>query len=238
MSALLAGRPVVGAATGTVRGAWVTRARGAHRMLPGAGTAIAVTADGTARLYGPQARAWWAEVPGDSDVVGVDVRPGRLIGRLCPDVRDIVDQQVDLADVLSAAERRRFVDAVVAHDDEAERVRALQRETVRVLGMPEPRVAGVERSLWSDPGTTVGALARDAGVSQRQLHRLCTRAFGMSPSELRRLVRLERFLMLTGGSPMTLARMASAAGYFDQQHLARDCRMLADRTPAQLLHTC
>ncbi|MDN5853222.1 MAG: helix-turn-helix domain-containing protein, partial [Actinomycetia bacterium] len=106
------------------------------------------------------------------------------------------------------------------------------------LGAPERRVAGIERSLWSDPTTSVRDLAQDAAVSERQLHRLCTRGFGMSPAMLRRLVRLERFLMLTGGAPMTLARMASTAGYFDQQHLARDCRLLADRTPAQLLTTC
>lgn len=238
MSALLAGWPVARAATGTVRGAWVTMASGRHRMLPGAGAAIAVTADGTARLYGPQTRAWSVDAPGDVGAVGVDVRPGCLMGRLCGDVRELVGMEIDLGDLLPGAERRRFVDAVLAHDGEAARVRAVQRETVRVLGAPDRRIAGIERSLWSDPSTTVSELARDASVSERQLHRLCTRAFGIGPAMLRRLVRLERFAMLSFGSPMTLARMAATAGYFDQQHLARDCRLLTDRTPAQLVTSC
>ena len=238
MNALLAGRPVADAAAGTVRGAWVTRARGRHQMLPGAGAAIAVTVDGQARVYGPQTRSWWVDAPGDSDAVGIDVRPGRLVGRLSGDVRELVGQEIDLGDLLSRTDHRRFVEAVLKPDAESARVLSLQREVVRLLGAPERRVAGVERSLWSDPTTSVRDLAQGAAVSERHLQRLCVKGFGMSPAMLRRLVRLERFLMLTGGSRTTLARMATTAGYFDQQHLARECRLLTDRTPAQLLTTC
>ncbi len=234
---LLAGRPVAHAAAGTVRAAWVTRARGRHRMLPGAGAAIAVTADGTARLYGPHTATWAVDAPNDVGAVGVDVRPGRLVG-LCGDVRELVGTEIDLRDILPGSQYRRLVGAVLGQHSESARVHALQRETVRLLGAPERRVAGIERSLWSEPGTTVRDLASAACVSERQLHRLCTQGFGMGPAVLRRLVRLERFLNLADGASMTLARMAAAAGYFDQQHLARDCRVLADRTPAQLLHTC
>ena len=79
-------------------------------------------------------------------------------------------------------------------------------------------------------------LARQAGLSERQLHRRCVPAFGYGPKTLDRILRLQRFLALGRAEPGAgLARLAADAGYADQAHLGRDCRALAGATPAQLL---
>ncbi|UPK74379.1 helix-turn-helix domain-containing protein [Nocardioidaceae bacterium SCSIO 66511] len=234
----LAPRRVAHEAKHTLGGAWVTTTNGRYRMLPGAGAAVTVTADGAVRIYGPQTHAWWADVPGGA-TVGVDVRPGRLGGKICGDVRELADQQIDLRDLLPGRQVSQFVDAILARQHDAdERVGALQRETLRLFGAADPRVVAVEETLWSGGPAPVRTLAADAGLSVRQFHRLCTRAFGMGPAALRRLARFERFLSLVGRSPLPLAQLAHEAGYFDQQHLARDCRLLTERTPTEVLGAC
>jgi hypothetical protein len=73
-------------------------------------------------------------------------------------------------------------------------------------------------------------------VSPRQLRRRFAGAVGLRPGELRAVLRLQRFLALAPGSGRgDLARLAAAAGYADQAHLARDARRLGGAPPSQLL---
>ncbi|HEX6311079.1 MAG TPA: helix-turn-helix domain-containing protein [Acidimicrobiia bacterium] len=82
----------------------------------------------------------------------------------------------------------------------------------------------------------VGALARDLGLSERQLRRRAHVAFGYGPMTLARIVRFQRFLRLTERTPRArLAVAAAAAGYADQAHLTRESRRLAGLTPAALV---
>lgn len=80
----------------------------------------------------------------------------------------------------------------------------------------------------------VRVLAREVGLSERQLHRRCQTALGYAPSQLARLLRLHRFLALARARPseVTLAELAAAAGYADQAHLGRDSRALTGRPPS------
>ncbi len=87
--------------------------------------------------------------------------------------------------------------------------------------VPEPRLA---------------AVAADLGVTERTLHRRVTAAVGYGPKVLQRVARFRRFLGRAESEPsLTLAHLAVVAGYADQSHLARDCRTLADLTPAELV---
>jgi len=96
----------------------------------------------------------------------------------------------------------------------------------------DPVAAHVAR--LADEQVPVVALAREVGLSERQLHRRCMTALGYPPSRLSRLLRLHRFLVLARTSPVhvTLAELAAAAGYADQAHLSRDSRALTGRAPS------
>jgi transcriptional regulator GlxA family with amidase domain len=77
------------------------------------------------------------------------------------------------------------------------------------------------------------ALADDFGLSERQLHRRCTAAFGYGPKVLDRVLRLQSALSLLGGVPgINLAQVAADAGYADQAHLTREVGALTGLTPA------
>jgi AraC-like DNA-binding protein len=68
------------------------------------------------------------------------------------------------------------------------------------------------------------------------LHRRVLGAVGYGPKVLARIVRFRRFLALVSRrDAVSLADLAHSAGYADQAHLARECRALAGRTPAELV---
>lgn len=85
------------------------------------------------------------------------------------------------------------------------------------------------------PGSRVGQVAADPGISERQLNRWCCAAVGYGPVMLRRVLRFRRFLSrIDSGSPAGLSLLAVEAGYADQAHLTRDSTELAGLAPGAL----
>ncbi|MER7370955.1 helix-turn-helix domain-containing protein, partial [Nonomuraea wenchangensis] len=75
-------------------------------------------------------------------------------------------------------------------------------------------------------GRSVSEVARDLGLSERQLHRRSLTAFGYAPKTLQRIVRFQRALRLArAGVP--LATVAAEAGYADQAHLSHEVKRLS-----------
>lgn len=140
------------------------------------------------------------------------------------------DRDLALADVHPgwfARVRRveRVEDAVEAFAEECVR-RGLGRGV-------DARVARAAEAL-GDPThiCDVACAARDAGVSERQLHRVFLDHIGVAPKVYARVVRLRSFVR--DRSSTTLAEAAGAAGYADQSHLCREVRALTGVSPRAL----
>lgn len=196
--------------------------------------------DGSIWLSGPETRSWSRGYPPGTGAVGVRFRPGSgpvVLGLAASDVRDTrirMDELWDDRDAHELAER-------VAHrlDD---RGRALEMEgAVRRLTSSAPPVDEVALQVAACLGqarpTSVRDLRRMVGLSERQIHRRCTAAFGYGPAVLVRILRLHRVLELARAHerPPGLADLAATAGYFDQQHLSHEVRAIVGTTPGTLL---
>jgi AraC-like DNA-binding protein len=86
----------------------------------------------------------------------------------------------------------------------------------------------------------VGRVADDLGISERTLRRRLCDEVGLGPKQLHRVLRFRRFLrrvpMLAVGQA-SLAAVAAELGYADQSHLGRECRRLADASPAAVIRS-
>lgn len=93
--------------------------------------------------------------------------------------------------------------------------------------------ARVRRRLREGPpgGDGVGGIAAELGVSRFRLLRAFKRAYGLTPEDFRRQLRVERArarMLRPGG----LADVACAAGFADQSHMTREFHRLLGLTPA------
>jgi AraC-like DNA-binding protein len=133
--------------------------------------------------------------------------------------------------------------------------RSLARDLDRALEMREP-IAAVEAALLSaantarrgDPlieeavrriavtkgATDLAALARDLGLSTRQLERRFHAAVGLPPKLFCRIERFNNVFRALGRGADDWVETALDCGYYDQAHLIRDCKSLAGITPAVL----
>lgn len=106
-----------------------------------------------------------------------------------------------------------------------------------LLGLPFRRDLRLERAIQSlgqpghdDRSPDVATVARDVGLSERQLERLFLERVGISPKRYARLRRFEHARRLIGAG-RALDEVAFASGYADQAHLTRDFRSFSGTTP-------
>jgi AraC-like DNA-binding protein len=154
--------------------------------------------------------------------------------------RRLLDQRIALRDIWGR-DADNLAEHLAASPGAEDQVRSLELAVLQRLGalpMADPVVDSM-RTTWSETRATVGRVARDVGLSERQLRRRCESAFGYSPSTLARLLRLQRFATIARMRKQlgaTLAELAALAGYADQSHLCRECRALTGLRATTVLH--
>ncbi|MGH9662021.1 MAG: helix-turn-helix domain-containing protein, partial [Bryobacteraceae bacterium] len=80
----------------------------------------------------------------------------------------------------------------------------------------------------------VARLARETGMSERQLERAFADRVGISPKLLARIDRFQRALRAVEEAGVSGAAVAADLGYYDQAHLIRDFREFTGSTPSRL----
>jgi len=89
---------------------------------------------------------------------------------------------------------------------------------------------------------SVDLLASKAGISSRQLRRMCVWHTGVSPKYLGRIVRFRRVVEHIGTAAArsmrpNWAELAAACGYFDQAHFIREFQEFTGLTPGRYLQS-
>ena len=107
-----------------------------------------------------------------------------------------------------------------------ERVRRC-RDEARLLGL-------VTKVVRRGGQVSVDQLARDAGLSNRQLERRFLLEVGIGPKLLGRILRFQQIFRAVDRHDEGWAAVAADCGYYDQAHLIRDFREFARQTPAML----
>jgi AraC-like DNA-binding protein len=183
-----------------------------------------------------------------------DGRPAGRVGRrysmleidrdafraLCLDsiAHDDVEFEQAVASVPSMrAAIARWLAALADHDAHAEREAAALFFGTIARRPPASRIGGLaarvrrrmsERDLDDD---SIGELATEIGVSRYTLIRAFKQAFGLTPEDVRRQLRVARARALLVGDGR-LAEIAIAAGFADQSHMTRELRRLTGLSPA------
>jgi AraC-like DNA-binding protein len=197
------------------------------RVVPDGCVDLMWITDGTSRLVvaGPDTHAHVSDLGPGGTIAGVRFAPGAAATVLGVPLDALRDARPELADLW----RRDVADALAEDAAGADRPEAVLAAAVasRPAPPPDPAMRHVVRSLAAGGHpTSVRGLAAELGMSERQLHRRCTAAFGYGPKTLHRVLRFQSALRLARAGH-DLARVAHECGYADQPHLARDVADLA-----------
>jgi AraC-like DNA-binding protein len=149
------------------------------------------------------------------------------------------------ADVLvPRAELARLQQRVATARDHAGRVAIVEQFLLARMqpGDPDPLAAAAVHAIRDSHGAIrIADLARTLAITQDPLEKRFRRAVGTSPKHLASLIRLSRVIEAqrqrsrtgTAASDTSWARLAIAAGYFDQSHFIREFRALTGAPPGR-----
>ena len=198
--------------------------------------------DGSLWLSGPETTSWSRGYPPGTTAVGVGFKPAVGPPLLDLAASEVRDTRIRLDELWGDRDARELVERVAAQPDDRGRARELESAVRRLAASARPVddvALEVAARLNQPRAASVLDLSRATGLSERQIHRRCTAAFGYGPSVLARILRLQRALRLARSDqgPLRLAELAAAAGYFDQQHLAHEVRAIMGTTPTRLLRS-
>jgi len=188
-----------------------------------------------AAVSGAYRRPFTFDTRKNASVVGVHFRPGCAGAVLGVPPGELIDRHVDL-DALwgrRARElRERLCTAATAH----QRFAILESELASRLDKRRvhPAVTYALDQL-ARPQARVGDIAKQTNLSPRRLIEVFTAAVGITPKRFERVVRFHRATALARTAAFDWTRIAHACGYYDQAHLIRDFRELADVTPSDLI---
>ena len=197
---------------------------------------------GSVWVSGPETRSWLSAAARGTDAVGVCFRSGVAPSLLGVAASELRDARVRLDQLWGDRAARELADRVGCQDDDDGRAVELENAVRQMAaGAWSLDVVALEVADRLRTAQTPSAreLARATHLSERQLHRRCTAAFGYGPEFLLRITRIQRFLQLARDEsrPPRLAGLAIDAGYADQPHLTREVRSIMGTTPAQLLRS-
>lgn len=191
-----------------------------------------------------------ARVPDDpgASLVAVRFRPGGAAALLGVPAHELTDLAVAGAELpaLATAELARGCEAALEALDRGDAPRSALAPALAALGTwlrrraagaecPDRQIAYAVRRLFAADAPRTEDLARALGWSRQHLRRRLVPVVGLAPKALGRIARLQRAVAHLQRHPTRdLARAALELGYFDQAHLARELRLLAELSATEV----
>jgi AraC-like DNA-binding protein len=169
--------------------------------------------------------------------VVVKLRPWAAANLFRLGMHELAGCHTDLRNILSAALVTHIEEQLAEAHDAEQRVALVRTWLQRLLQERDndALVALAFHHIGSVGGAVRTAeLARQLGMSERQLERRFLAWVGMSPKAVARVVRLQRTLSHYHAG-MSWAAIAAEAGFSDQAHLVREFRTMTGTTPARFL---
>lgn len=196
-----------------------------QKIVPLPQVHVSVIDDLPPRVVGPRSRHMVRELAGRGSVVGAAFRPGVFRALAGRPVAELVDRELDAADVPGLAGEPRFPGDLAAWL----RARLPAEGPLRAAREAGELVAHVA----ADPTVArVDRLAAAAGTSMRTLQRLFAEHVGPGPKWVIRRYRLQEVVArLEAGGRVDWADLAATLGYADQGHLSRDFTDLFGEPP-------
>ena len=167
---------------------------------------------------------------GYAGIAAIRLRPAAARALLRFPAREVSGRFADLDLVFPSASRLRQQLSEASSDEE--RIAALERWLLPLhAGRPRPELDSAVGAILRTGGrASIDALSSLTGMGVRRMERQFYEDVGLTPKAFARIVRLQVALRrIREGTP--LGDVAAACGYYDQAHMTRDFRQLAEMSP-------
>jgi AraC-like DNA-binding protein len=188
-------------------------------------------------LVGQMTRPVIIKPTGAVSLIGIRFHPGGTFPFVRVPMHETTDQIIELG-AIAVDLQRELVAVSEAEKSLRLKVVAIERWLAKHLRdcRYDSRLVELTAKMVRAAGkVSVDALAREAGISARQLRRRFLMEVGLGPKLLCRVLRFQQVFKAVDQSNAEWAGVAFECGYYDQAHLIGDFRRFAHQTPSVLL---
>jgi AraC-like DNA-binding protein len=186
-------------------------------------------------LAGQIKKHFFLENTGASGMVGIKLKPTAITHLYGLSMHEFTDRVVDISSVLgdhfTSTEEKLLV--ATSH---TERITILNNHFLQLLTTIKIRETAADRAvelILSQHGMIpVSAIARVAGVGERQLENLFKRYVGLSPKLFTRIIRFSYIFQLVQENNQSWTGLAYEASFFDQSHFIRNFKDFTGENPS------
>ncbi|MEU8893960.1 AraC family transcriptional regulator [Streptomyces sp. NPDC048442] len=176
--------------------------------------------------------------PGGQEAIRLELTPLGAYRLFGVPMRELTNTVVELRDFLGPGADE-LVERMSATGDWAQRFDLLDAALLTRLDRgpdPSPEVVHAWRLLARSAGTIpVAQIVAEVGWSHGHLVRRFTQQVGLTPKTSARVLRFHRSVELLSHKWTGLSELAATCGFYDQAHLNREFRALADVTPTGMV---
>lgn len=191
-------------------------------------------------IVGPQTqRNFDVHVSGRLDIFRVEFEPTALHILFGNPMSDITDTAIDAGELWGCHAIDELYECMGAQSTLAGRVAAIEADLLKRAPAPmsDCSIAAAAAAIRSAHGNIrINQLTEQSALSSRHFNRLFTQRVGMTPKTYARIVRLNSAIAAKSARPeASWAEIAQEFEYFDQAHLTKEFRSLADAAPSTLI---
>ena len=173
---------------------------------------------------------------GAVELIGICFHPGGTLPFIRVPLNELTDQVVELGGISASLENQLLAVSSSLPTIEA-RVQAIESLLLGCVlnSKRDSTLLALAAKIVESGGlVSVDLLAKEAGVSTRQLERRFLYEVGLSPKLLSRILRFQQVFRAVERCDGAWAPVALECGYYDQAHLIRDFNQFAHQTPGVL----
>jgi AraC-like DNA-binding protein len=186
-------------------------------------------------IHGPQSRSFVIDDLKRVHFIGIHFRPGGTYLLGAPAL-EFTDQHVSLGEVWGseASRLRERLMECVSHKQMFALLEIESLKRLQFARVVHPAISFALKSFRSgEPLPRVAHVQRETGYAERRFTEMFKHTVGLTPKRYARVLRLKAALKDISQRTRSLADVAASNGYFDQAHLANECREIAGFTPSE-----
>jgi len=186
-------------------------------------------------LAGQIRKHFYLENTGSSDIVGIKLKPTALTHLLGLNMHQFTDKVVDLSSAMGShfAETGHQLRATTDHREKINLLNLHFKRSLREIPFRESPADRAINIIFAQHGMIpVSAIARVAGVGERQLENLFKKYIGLSPKFFTRIIRFNYIFSLVQENNQSWSGIAYEASFFDQSHFIRNFRDFTGENPS------
>ena len=194
--------------------------------------------EGTIRIQilGVHTLSWTHLLAAKDQYFGVQFRPGQAFSLLGIPLNQLQNSSCFLEDL--SISWKPLKESMIAAQTFAERVQSFEiwllQQLTTLHGVP-PHLSQLILFMCKYPSyCSIDGMAKQIGLTTRQLNRLFNKYVGISPKSFNRILRFHRaYQALKFQSPEDYTSFSLDLGYYDQSHFINDFRAFTGTSPTQ-----